>query len=321
LGDIALKTQNLQQQPNLLNAAIQEFQRANGISPYQEFGRTNLGWLLLQYNPEEASQSFTKSVQLVPAKRGVMYGLGLSLLRQRKTDLGIEAIALEAVRDPLFITSPRWRDPQLQSLYNQLLQKTIAIYTELLNKYEQPGTLNTLLHQQRGGMFWWQGNLTAAHQDLDSYGTSFSKSILAITEGESLQSVISDFPASPTRLLLQAYSDSQQRTTLIQQAWIEEQKIELPVNLADELLNTMAQSQTFEQWVKQTSPVLSYRRQRSGFGVLSRHIDGTIPLDFYPVVDNLVMTTWLNEMLPVPVYQPELDLALQPLQENLWKQF
>jgi tetratricopeptide (TPR) repeat protein len=321
LGNMALQTPNLQGQPGgFLNRAVEQFKRANEISPYQEFAQSNLGWLLLASNPSAATEAFTNSARLVPAKRGVMYGLGLSLLRQGKTDLAIEAIALECVRNPLFATSPRWRSPQVQPLYRQILQRIDDIYTELLNQHSQAGELNTLLHQQRGGIFWWQGNLRAARQDLDGYGSVFSQHILAIAEGASPQSIIPSFPVSPARLLLQAYANEEQRPSLLKKAWIEAKRMDFPAHLEDELLSSMAQAKNFTRWVKQNSPVVSYRYQRAGFGVLSRHVDGPLPLDFYPVMDNLVMTTWLTGMLPAPVYQPEFDLALQPWRDNLLKQ-
>lgn len=316
LGERMLKTQNQQERTNLLNLAVAEFQRANQISPYQEFGWNNLGWLLLQANPPEATQAFIKAAQLVPAKRGVMYGLGLSLLQQGKIDLGIEAIALEVVRDPIFITSPRWRVPQLQSLHYKVMQRTIEIYTELIEQNSEQENLIRLLHQQRGALFWWQGNVNAARQDLENYGSVFSQNILTLSENQLTESMPEKFPLA-TGLLLQAYLEPNQRANLLKQAWMQAEKTELPTNLEEDLLKTMAESENFEQWVKQYAPALSYRYQRAGFGVLSRHIDGMIPLDFYNVVDNLVITTWLKEMFPSPFYWPELDLAIQPLREKL----
>ena len=86
-------------------------------SPNQEFGYTSLAWLLLNREPKAASHAFAQSAQLVPAKRGVFYGLGLSLLAQGQSELAIAAMTLEALRDPILLTSPIWKLPELKPLY------------------------------------------------------------------------------------------------------------------------------------------------------------------------------------------------------------
>lgn len=317
LGNLSFQTANLQQKQQLLSQGIRWFEKANQVSPYQEFGYSNLGWLIFNNDSAQATQAFAQGVKLVPAKRGLMYGLGLSLLVQNKVDIAVEAIALEGLRDPLFISSPMWRSPQLQSVYTQVLERMTTHYTELIQQYAQPESFNHYLHSARGGLLWWQGKLTEAHQDLDTYGSPLSQGILKLSEGTSPQSVLSEFPLSPASLILKAWSDAQQRLILIEQAWIEATKQKLPSELKQNLLISMKRSQNFDQWIKQNTPVLQYRRQRAGFGVLNRHIDGPIPLDFFPVIENLAMTTWFSELLPSPLYDPQLDLALQPLRDSL----
>lgn len=97
LGNLGLQTSDPQQRQALLTAAIDWFKKGNQVSPYQEFGHSNLAWLLMfAGDPQSASQEFARSARLFPAKRGVFYGLGLSLLAQGKSDLAVEAITLEA---------------------------------------------------------------------------------------------------------------------------------------------------------------------------------------------------------------------------------
>jgi len=50
--------------------------------------------------------------------------------------------------------------------------------------------------------------------------------------------------------------------------------------------------------------------------VLSRHIDGPQPVDFFPIVENLAVKTWLTEVFPATDYDPPLDELLQPLREK-----
>jgi uncharacterized protein involved in response to NO len=82
----------------------------------------------------------------------------------------------------------------------------------------------------------------------------------------------------------------------------------------------MSRSATFDQWLKQNAPSQPYRRERAGFGVLSRHIDGPIPIDFLTVVDNVPIAQFCKSLIFAPDYAPALDKALQVKREALLQQ-
>ncbi|HAC66109.1 MAG TPA: polymerase [Cyanothece sp. UBA12306] len=316
LGNAALNVSDPQitQRSKLVQQGINWLEKGVKVSPYREFGYTNLAWLLLQNNnPVAAMEAFSQSVQLVPAKRGIMYGLGLSLLDQNKQGLAIEAFSLEGLRDPLFITSPLWRSPDLKFIYPQVLDQIISYYNQLLKTSSDADNFQTILHRSRGGIYWWLGDLNKAQKDLEIYGTPLSKNLLAMTQGKSF----SDNLEQPASLVIQAWNNPSQRSILLQQAWIKATKTLLPKTLEKQLLDTMNQSSSFDQWLKENAPSVTYRRQRSGFGVLSRHIDGSIPQDFLVVVDNLPLNTWFNQMLPSLLQNTQLELALEPLRDEL----
>jgi hypothetical protein len=119
--------------------------------------------------------------------------------------------------------------------------------------------------------------------------------------------------------VIQAWQQPDQRRQLITQAWLEATKKPLPEGLLQQILTSLQAVPDFYSWLRQSAPVLRYRRQRLGFGVSQRHIDGPNPEDFYLVTENLPMVTWFNEMLPSPIVFPALDYALQPLREVLWQ--
>lgn len=299
IGNLALQTQNSQQRQPLLTQSIAWFEKGNIASPYQEFGRSNLGWLLLSQNPTDAINTFLQAIQLVPAKQGNFYGLGLSLLRQNKIDLAIDAIALEAIRHPLFITSPIWHSTGMRSLYRPVIERMYSIYDKLLQN-PSSDVLKSHLLQSRGGLSWWIGDYVTAHQDWDKNGNELSQELLASSQGK---------PISSNLLIVQAFNNPASRVTLLKQAWITEKKEELPISLEQQLSASMTGSKNFIQWLKEKSPIIQYRKQRAGFGVNSRHIDGVQPYDFFPVVENLALATWFSEVFPDPKYFPEFDLT------------
>jgi hypothetical protein len=305
LGDLAINTNN----PQALNEGIKYFQVGNQVSPYQEFGHSNLGWLQLRQNPSAATKSFIESIKLIPAKRGVFQGLAVSLLAQNQPDLAIEAFALEAVRDPLFITSPLWRLPSLQPIYTKMLDRVDSIYSQLLQSNPSENLKNNL-HFYRGSLSWWRGDKLKAAQDWQQSWKEVGKALL----NPSLKN-----PLPGVDLLKQAWLNPPERGKLLQQAWLQSQKSFLPTEIEKNLADSMAKSANFDLWLREKATPWPYRRQRAGFGVNSRHIDGVQPFDFTPVVDNIAVTTWFNNLFATPDYFPEFDTLLQPLREELIK--
>ncbi|MBW4487526.1 MAG: O-antigen ligase family protein [Trichocoleus desertorum ATA4-8-CV12] len=317
LGNLSLQTNDPQQQSQLQADGITWLQKGIQASPYQEFGHTNLAWLLLNQNPQAATQEFIRSAQLVPAKRGVFYGLGLSLLAQGKVDLATEAVALEALRDPLLITSPVWRAPTIQPLYTPMLDRVAAKCTELLQAPAQPEQISTYCYQLRGGVNWWRGDFEAAHKDWDSHGTPLSQVILQLAEGKNVEPQIQALPNSPGKLAIAAWLNPGQRQSLLREAWIQAEQNSLPPELWEALVTSMNRSSSFDEWLKRNAPSRQYRRTRTGFGVLSRHIDGSAPVDFLTVADSVVVTELLPEILFSPLYFSDWDLVLQAWRDAL----
>ncbi|MBW4552011.1 MAG: O-antigen ligase family protein [Aphanocapsa sp. GSE-SYN-MK-11-07L] len=318
LANKSLQTADPQARQSLVDNGIIRFQQSIANSPYQEFAHSNLGWMILGPTPVEAGQSFARSAQLMAAKKGVFYGLGLSLLAQGKQAAAIEAISLEALRDPPFMTSPIWRSPDLSPLYQPVFKKLLARYGELLQQYPSGDPLNAYFHQVRGGLQWWQGNLASAQQDWQTQGSGLSQLVLKLSQNQ-LKKADLEGNSTPGAILLQAWLNPNQRQQLLQQAWLFATQSDLPADTEKQMLTGMAQSTSFEQWVKEKAPIREYRRLRAGFSVLSRHIDGPAPQDFLVVVENIPVEIFLPDLLPSPFYMPELDKALQPWRDALVK--
>ena len=313
LGDLALKTSDLKQRKQLTTDAIASLTKGVEASPYREFGHSNLGWLLIHSRQSGTVEHFVKSVQLMSAKRGVFYSLGFGLLSAGKTDLAIEAFSLEGLRNPLeIVTSPIWRSPELSPLYPQILQKMETQYTELLQQQENP-----YWHLCRGSLYWWQGDLVAASQDWAVSNSSIGTEILRLTVPQPKETNSSNVVTSPSSLVIRAWLYPNQRSQLLAQAWLQQTKTNIAPEILEKLLVGMNNANSFAQWLQEYVPAMQSRRQRLGFGVISRHIDGATPTDFLMVVENIAISTWFSELFPSPIYAPEIDRALQPWREEL----
>ena len=315
LGDLGIKSNR----SDLLQQSVDWFNIARTSAPNQEFVYSNLGWLQLNTNPKAATEAFRQAAQLVPAKRGVFYGLGMSLLFQARMDVAIEALALDVARDPIVLTSPWWQTPQRKDLFQQVTKRTESLYTELINQAADSILVN-YLRGCRATLRWWTGDFKGAQEDAIASEFHALSAVLMLRANQPLDLIaLAKKPnVSPSTIAtLTAWLNPDQRINQLQAAWRLGAKQPLPPELLDKLQSTMAQSKSFDQWLKQNSPTRELRRQRSGFGVLSRHIDGINPSDFLTVEENLAMTYLIRDISYEWKYYPDLEKAIQILREKV----
>jgi uncharacterized protein involved in response to NO len=325
LSNFAFQSANAKTSRDLMGKALNAMQQSVKASPNQEFNHSSVGWLqMFAQQPGPATQSFAEATRLMPAKRGTFHSLGLSLLQTQKVDAAIQSFALEILRDPLWLTSPVWRSAQLAPLYPKVKATVIETYQKLLSARPLSSrTWEIYLHQCLGGVYWWQGDLSQAAKEWNANGSVLSKTVLAIAqhEGALTQGRLEPIanPTTAGEFMVKAWLDPQTRSALVAQALLRANQAQPDAKQIQPILAGMARSKSFDEWVKSHAPINQYRRERAGFGVLSRHIDGPAPRDFFPVVDNTAMTQFLAELLPSPVYSPELDTALQLMREQVWR--
>jgi uncharacterized protein involved in response to NO len=320
LSNFAFQSSNAQTSKDLMGQALNAMQQSVKASPNQEFNHSSVGWLqMFTQQPGPATQSFAEATRLMAAKRGAFHSLGLSLLQTQKVDAAIQSFTLEILRDPLELTSPVWRSAQLAPIYPKVEAAAIETYQKLLSARSLPSrTWEVYLHQCLGGMYWWKGDRANAAKEWNTNGSALSKTVLEIALKPPRLGAIAN-PATAGEFIVKAWLAPQQRSTLVAQALLRANQAQPDIKQIQPILAGMAQSKSFDEWVKFHAPINQYRRERAGFGVLSRHIDGPAPQDFFPVVENTAMTQFLAELLPSLVYSPELDKALQPLRDRLWQ--
>lgn len=318
LGEVALKTRDQKMRGAILDKAIAAFEQAIIISPYREFTLNNLGVLqMASNNPAPAAQSFSQALKLTPAKAGLFYQLGLSLQAQGQTRLAILAFSLECLRHPLFITSPLWRGPLLKPLYDTVQLQILKDIETLLKDPDVDQSLRAQLYQIQGGLYWWQGNWLQAEKILKKYGSPTAQALVTLALYP--QTPAKDFTqlSLPTRQVIKAWQNPQQRSLLLQQAWAGAGRALLGKKTEQRLLSSMAQAQTFTQWLQESAPIATYRRYRLGHNVNSRHLDGPNPQDFFVTADNIPMNLWFADVFPTLKINPPLDEVLQPWREEL----
>ena len=360
LGELSLKSQDASENKQLRTEAIQWFERANTLSPYQEFGYSNLGWLFLQdSNPSQAIESFQRSSQLVPAKRGVFLALGLSYLFNNQIELAIESLSRELLRHPQTIASPIWQNPPFEQIRSQVFDRLEQDCEQLiqekiisLQQDAHKGTartkadpdLITYAYQVRGSLRWWQGDLDGAKDDWSMSQNPLGLTIVAFSQYPDLSianlpdylpnNLPSDWqnnwqndrghdlettPHSSGKFLLFAWQDKSDRFQFwVDQAWriaIENgfgltALFPTKADLIQDLTQAKEQSIPLDAWLKDLKHYQAVRQERLGFGVLNRHLGGSVPVDYGLTLENLLINQFFPDLFPQRSFFPSLDLYL-----------
>lgn len=331
LGNASLQANTPDQQAQLEARSRQWFQKALEASPYQEFSFSNDGWMSVATAPEVATNLFLQSAQLVPAKKGTFFGLGYSLLLQNKKQLALQAFLIEALQNPVFITSPIWNTSTFQEIYPQLLSDLESQLNIFLQESPSP-FLRQYWLQTRGGVRWWGGNLQGALADWEASDSQLGKMIYRLSTNDISLSQIQALPLTSASLIAQAWLSPNIRESLlqklpqVQQSTADEPEANgLPRDVIQEIAESLNQAQSsgqsFDSWIKTLAPHRLIRSQRAGFNTLSRHTDGPTPEDFFPRWENIPLTYFFADLFPSVIYQPELDILLMPLHTALVSQF
>jgi uncharacterized protein involved in response to NO len=301
--------------------AIDWMQRGIAVDPHQAFGYNRLGWLLLKTDPLSAAKAFGRSAQLIPAQRGVFYGLGRALLASDRPELAIEAFALEILRDPMFVTRPLWTQLDLEPLFARLDERLEEKYAILLKNHSQAGEFNTNLHQNRGGLRWWMGDYKGAREDWQDNGSEVSKLVLQVASRESREAVETELrmlPPSAAKWAIEAWLYPEHRLKRLQEAWELASPESASPEIVQKSLVTMNAAPSFDEWLKQSSPTQEKPLLNEGWTPWGRDFHRLQVEDFPQLLENIVTTHFLgDELWRSPAYFPELDRSLQLWREAL----
>jgi tetratricopeptide (TPR) repeat protein len=277
--------------------ALNFFQKSIDRNPYQEFSYHQSAWLLLTMGDgEKAQPMFEKALALLPHKASLHFGLGLSLIRQGKNELGIKSIVEECFYHPSFITSPLWYSQQLQGLYP-------IVMTELAKLYQaKKQDLNLAV------LNWWLGKPNAV-KELRSVKQPVTDLLADTIEDkrENLQTIV-DQPITPRDMVISAWYNPSKRQEKLRKAWInstgivEETAIQSVVNALTVRMNNV---NSFDEFLRSPLPLftplnLKEPNQRVGFGIMSRHIDGPDPYDLFVIERNAIFAHFWSDLFPSP---------------------
>ncbi|PZO35394.1 MAG: polymerase [Pseudanabaena frigida] len=297
LADLAVSYPNLPQSQAWQEEGLKWIKTAIVINPNNEAGYNAAAWLSLQQGSQSSAQEaetyFRRGLELVPLKRSLSFGLGVSLLRQGKTTEAIAAMTAEVINDPIFITSPIWLDPAFQSLYPRVVANLDRFYSGNPNKALNLASLR-----------WWIGKPNAIAELKQTANPSAMLLANAINNDTNALQSVKQNPQTPLEMAISAWLNPNLREKLLERAYVFATN-SLPdlrsAAIVSAMRDRMNQSNNFDDWVRQPLPansplVINYRRARLGFSIVSRHLDGVVPLDFFNVRDRAEISLFLKNL-------------------------
>jgi len=297
LAELAINYPNLPQSQTWQKDSLTWIKTAIAANPNNEAFYNAAAWLNLRQSTPSSNQAaeayFRRGLELVSSKRSLSFGLGVSLLRQGKTNEAIAAMVTEVINDPSFITSPIWTDATFQPLYPQVVANVERFY---LNNPSKSLNLATLR--------WWVGKPNPI-RELKQTGNPTAALLANVIANDpnALQSVKQN-PQTPAEMIVSAWLNPNLREKLLERAYVFASR-SLPdqrsATIVQAMSDRMNQYSNFDDWLRQpisvNSPLaMNYRRERLGFNVVSRHMDGVTPQDFFSASDRVEISFFFKEL-------------------------
>ena len=297
LAELAINYPNLPQSQAWQKDSLTWIKTAIATNPNNEAVYNAAAWLNLRQNTPSSNQAaetyFRRGLELVSSKRSLSFGLGVSLLRQGKTNDAIAAMVTEVINDPSFITSPIWTDVTFQPFYPQVVANVERFY---LNNPSKSLNLATLR--------WWVGKPNAIRELKQTANPMAALLANAIANDTNALQSVKQNPQTPAEMIVSAWLNPNLREKLLERAYVFASR-SLPdqrsATIVKAMSDRMNQYSNFDDWLRQpisvNSPLaMNYRRERLGFNVVSRHMDGVTPQDFFSASDRVEIFFFFKEL-------------------------
>lgn len=277
----------------LTRAAIDALTRSLATGVHLEFAHFNLGWLHLDLGEAPAAERhFRAAAQLVPDKGGVYFGLGLARFLRHDPAGAIRAFALELVNDPRFLTSPAWETPTLAP-------QVAAVHAELRRLLAELRAVHPAAAVSDTWTRWLLRDPAVAPADLVPHNAESAAFLAVLPQIASLAPLPGPVPPFPS---LQLYAAWQSARTAAEP----DLRSVAPVAnafqtaLAARVRGHRDDFRAFLLAPAGDNPALvsTYRRQRTGYGILARHPEGPPLTDRLVVQENLAVTAYAAGLFP-----------------------
>jgi O-antigen ligase len=141
----------------LKKLAVDYWKEAVRAAPNDPWFNQNLAVILTSQNAQEAEKYAEQAVRLAPRTYNsyTYYSLGINYLQQNKTQEAVNAFVLESLINPIFLTATFWEEAPFSSIKQDVLEKTLEGYQQILSNTNKKSGEYQWAHEQWTILSWW----------------------------------------------------------------------------------------------------------------------------------------------------------------------
>ena len=287
-------------------------EEALAIEPWQLSSHYNLGWLNLNLDPDSAVRYFRAAAETAPKKWGVYFGLALALKKTGQTERAIRSLALECFSQPDFNTLPLWEDEKFKSVKPQVGEHLWRYYSRAESYGEFYPAHRVLFDEAYAITRWWWGYPLNTRRLSDENRKSFelflskieSRSHPASTDRQEAELI------RPPLLAFYGWLGDGDARKYLNAASVMNYGTRADPSRIDALTRAFSdKAEPFASLLRTANqspiiPRIPYQNRFPAFGLLSRNLDGPVPLDLFFYEKNMLLDLALSPLIPRTGYLP-----------------
>ena len=251
------------------------------INPTQEFCHYNLGWLYLSREPKQALLHFAAAFEMDPFKRGVLFGMALTFKNLDRMDAALEALALECITQPAFVTFAHWDQANFRRTLPDVTTRIREYYDYLIAAPRIDDELGARLRIHEAVILWWMGDRSILER-MDLRKRAFADVFVRLMRGEvANETLLREARRYPGALIYRATRerDPVRRRALIEAAYILSETVPPTREDLQRVSDLIADGDPpiydllGRTELRDLSPIRIFWNERPAFSLLHRHPD------------------------------------------------
>jgi putative inorganic carbon (hco3(-)) transporter len=148
--------ENKELRRELYDIALENLIKAQQAAPNDDVINYFLGMIYMDEDARQAEKYLSRSIRLVPRSPFYTYYLlGLTYAQQKQTEKAIDALALQTLITPDFLTNQLWDNPVIANLYEPTAKETLNLLTALAERLTPASSYYNSVVSNLTFLKWW----------------------------------------------------------------------------------------------------------------------------------------------------------------------
>jgi O-antigen ligase len=291
---LARASSNAANDPSLRLAARNVLLSSLQIDPAQEPVQAALGWLWLPDDPAPARAHFETALRLLPDRPTTHLGLALACLAQDDRANCVQALAMELLVNPYFVTSPYWNQEPLAEFRDTAYSRWLALADQVLADARLPAWRRPAFVYARAAVRWWREEVAPTPAELAGAAPNQQALFAALAT----DSASRPKPPQPWLALQQALATPVDASKLLAEALPSLP----PTALSNTHLRLPPSGATLATCLRMAIPpeaaLTRTTMDREHYSLMHRNLDGPGYADLAPLLDDPFLGYFIASLFP-----------------------